>query len=581
MISTGRGFALECVGALALASILSPAATAQLRTERLASGLSKPVFATVAPGDPERLYIVEQTGTVRILDQGNLLPNPFLDVSAKVGSGLELGLLGLAFHPDYTSNDYLYVAYTRLSDNASMLVRYEADASGDSVDPTSATTIVGPIAQPTAQHNGGCLQFGPDGMLYYGLGDGGGAADNGPGAPPEGNAQSGATLLGKLSRFDVDLPPPYIPASNPFVGDPNVRDEVWALGLRNPWRFSFDRRTGDMFIGDVGNGQREEIDFAPAGVGGLNFGWKCMEGTVCTGQPTCGCNLPQWEVPIEEWAHTGSSAVIGGILYRGCAMSALNGTYVYGDYRNGRVWSFTYDGVSGAKGPVIERTSELAPGGGMTIDAITSFGEDAQGEILICDLDGELYRIVSATHADCNANGVDDVCDVGRGSSLDVNGNGVPDECEGTAPTAYCTGKLNSQGCVPTMSFTGYPSATRGSGFLIEAASAVNRKIGLLLYSLNGRAAQPFQNGTLCVAVPVRRTISANSGGTPAPVNDCSGTYVLDFNRFAVGALGGQPQPALQVPGTLVDTQWWGRDPAFPAPNASQLSNGLEFQICP
>ncbi|HUR28869.1 MAG TPA: PQQ-dependent sugar dehydrogenase, partial [Planctomycetota bacterium] len=397
-----------------------------------------------------------------------------------------------------------------------------------------------------------------------------------------GNAQNGATLKGKISRFDVDLPPPYIPPSNPFVGDPTVRDEVWALGLRNPWRFSFDRRTGDMYIGDVGNGTMEEVDFAPAGAGGRNFGWKCMEGSVCTGQPTCGCNLAVWEAPIEEFGHTFACCVIGGILYRGCAMSASQGTYFYGDYCTGKVWSFTYNGVSGAKGPVIERTSELAPGGGMAIDMISSFGEDAQGEILICDIaDGELYRIVSATHADCNGNGVDDVCDVKGRTSLDANNNGIPDECEGTAPTAYCSGKVNSLGCVPTMSFTGYPSATRGSGFVVKASNAINNKIGLLLYGVNGRAAVPFQNGTLCVATPVRRAVSANSGGAPAPANNCSGAFSLDFNSFAVGALGGHPLPPLQVAGTLVETQWWGRDPALPAPNRSQLSNGLEFQICP
>ncbi|HTF88427.1 MAG TPA: PQQ-dependent sugar dehydrogenase [Planctomycetota bacterium] len=573
---------LRLLGAILLGLSLTLPARAQIRAVRLASGLNLPVYACSPQGDFARIFIVERTGKIRVLDHGNLLATPFLDLNAKVGVGMELGLLGLAFHPNYAANGTFFVSYTRLSDGASVLERYKVSANDPNVaDPLSATLIAGPIAQLTGQHKAGCLQFGADHKLYYALGDGGGAGDSGPGHPAVGNAQSGATLLGKISRFDVDLPPPYIPAHNPFVLDAGVRDEVWAMGYRNPWRFSFDRLTGDMYVGDVGNGAVEEIDFEPAGMGGRNYGWKCMEGSNCTGLPTCGCNAPAWKLPIEEFGHSFACAVIGGYVYRGCAIGAMQGTYFYGDYCTARVWSFSYDGATQTKGPVIERTSQLAPGGGMSINQISSFGEDAYGELLICDLDGELYKMVATNQVDCNANGVEDSCDLSFGTSLDVNANQIPDECDGDAPLVYCTAKLNSLSCLPSMSFTGYPSATRGFGFQVRASNVLNNKIGILLYGFNGRALIPFQGGKLCLRPPVKRAASSNSGGSPAPANDCSGVFSIDLNSFAVGALGGRPSPVLRLPGVMVVAQWWGRDSGIPPPLGSQLSNGLSFQICP
>ncbi|MEO6709923.1 MAG: PQQ-dependent sugar dehydrogenase [Planctomycetota bacterium] len=581
MISTTK-FSIRVLAAILFALATCMPALAQIRSVRLASGLSTPVGVCAAPGDTTRLFIVEQTGKIRILRQGVLLTTPFLDLSSKVDSGFELGLLGLAFHPNYAVNGFFFVSYTRLSDGASMLERYKVSGSNPDLAVLSgAKLIAGPIAQVSGQHKAGCIQFGADGMLYYALGDGGGPGDSGPGHPPEGNGQSGATLLGKISRFNVDIAAPYIPAANPFTSVAGIRDEIWAMGYRNPWRFSFDRLTGDMFVGDVGNGTREEVDFEPAGAGGRNYGWKCMEGTNCTGLPTCGCNDPGWTPPIEEFDHSFACAVIGGFIYRGCAIGSLQGTYFYADHCSGRIYSFTYDGSTGAKGPLIERTSELAPGGGMSIDQITSFGEDAKGELLICDLDGELYKVLPLNQQDCNANSVADGCDVAAGTSLDVNSNGIPDECEGAAPFSYCSSKLTSNGCTPSMRFTGYSSATRGSGFLVKASPARNNKPGLLLYGVSGQSASAFQGGTLCVRSPIKRTIGVGSAGSPAPTNDCSGVFSIDFNAFAVGALGGNPLSSLRVPGTTVNSQWWGRDPGFAAPNNSQLANGLQFQICP
>jgi glucose/arabinose dehydrogenase len=572
--TTVRLLALLALG-LGLAA---PSQAQTLKAVRLTAGLSAPLYACAAPGDTTRIFIVQQGGLIRIFKNGSLVPTPFLNVGTKILTGSERGLLGMAFHPNYASNGLFYVSYTRAGDGASIVERYQVSANPDVATPGSGFVMIGPVAQPESNHNGGCIQFGADGMLYYGLGDGGGGNDL---HGPIGNGQSGTTMLGKMLRFDVDIASPYIPASNPFTGDPNIRDEIWDLGLRNPWRFSFDRVRGDLFIGDVGQDAREEIDFAPAGSGGRNWGWRCMEGTNCTGLSGCTCNAPVLSLPVDTYTHSFGCSVTGGYIYRGCAIPSLHGTYFYGDYCSARIWSFTYDAATSTKGPTIERTSELAPGGGQFINSITSFGEDGNGELLIVDGGGELFKVIELGQIDCNSNGVADICDLASGSSQDVNGNGIPDECECTAPVVYCSGKFTSSGCAPTMVHSGYSSATLGSGFLVEAIDCMNNKPGLLLYSVTGRAASPFQGGTLCVNGPIKRTPGVLSGGTPAPASDCSGVFSIDFNAYAVGALGGNPLAALQLPGTLVNAQWWGRDPGYPAGLNSQLTNGLEFQVCP
>lgn len=572
----------SALGVLLIGAAIASPAVAQMKAVRIASGLAVSVYACAPAGDTDRIFIIEQPGRIRILKHGVVLPTPFLDVGAKVSNGYELGLLGLAFHPNFDSNGYFYISYTRAADNASMLERYRVDpATPNRADPLSAVVVAGPVAQPQTEHNAGCLQFGADGKLYWSIGDGGGANDSGPGHPPVGNGQSGQTLLGKISRFDVDIPFPHIPPDNPFLQEAGIRDEVWALGYRNPWRFSFDRETGDMWVGDVGQVVREEINFEPAGAGGRNYGWKCMEGTVCTQLSNCACAAPQFRSPLEEFDHSFACAVIGGYMYRGCSMPSLRGTYFYGDYCSGRVWTFTYDRNTGAKGPVIEVTSQIAPGGGMAIDEIGSFGEDGNGELLIVDLDGEIYRLTRNGAQDCNGNGIDDICDLASGDSLDANANAQPDECEGSAPVAFCSAKVNSLGCTPQLEVRGYPSATRGQGCWINARDVRNNKVGLMFYGVSGRAAAPFQGGTLCIAAPIKRTPGTVSGGTPPPAQDCSGSYRIDFNAFLVGNLGGNPSPALSVPGTVAVAQWWGRDPGYTSPNNSTLSAGVEFQICP
>ncbi|MFQ5506368.1 MAG: PQQ-dependent sugar dehydrogenase, partial [Planctomycetota bacterium] len=307
----------------------------------------------------------------------------------------ERGLLGLAFHPRYASNGFFYVNYTQRSGGATMVVRYKASSTNpDLADPGSAKPILGPVSQPAGNHNGGNLVFGPDGFLYIGLGDGGGSGD------PNCNAQTGSTFLGKMLRIDVDGGNPYaIPPSNPFLRNPGVLNEIWALGLRNPWRYSFDRVTGDLYIGDVGQNAREEIDFQPkASKGGENYGWKVMEGRLCFSTFRCPvgtpvCNSTSLVMPIHDYGRTTGRSVTGGFVYRGCAIPDLRGTYFFGDYVTNRIWSFRYDGKSITN--FKDRTLELAPGLGLGIASISSFGEDARGELYIADhRGGEVFKIV-------------------------------------------------------------------------------------------------------------------------------------------------------------------------------------------
>jgi len=394
-----RPYRTLVVAILAAFGLLLPsdrAAAQTLSKQLVVDQLPGAVFVTTPARDYRRLFVLQLNGRIRILKQGQLLPTPFLDLGPsganKITSGGERGLLGLAFHPQYRANGYFYVDYTDLQGNT-VVERYQVSADPNVANVASGTVVIGPITQPQSNHNGGCLQFGADRKLYIGMGDGGGSNDSGAGHAPGGNGQSGATLLGKILRLDVDLPFPHIPADNPFVGDPTVLDEIWALGTRNPWRFSFDRETGDLWIGDVGEITREEIDFAPAGAGGLNYGWRCMEGLNCTGLSGCTCNAPNLTLPVVDYAHgSGCASAVGGYVYRGRDIAGLAGTYFYADYCKRKVWSFQY--VGGQVTNFLDRTAEIVDTGG-ALTSISSFGEDALGELYLCDSSGgRVYRII-------------------------------------------------------------------------------------------------------------------------------------------------------------------------------------------
>jgi glucose/arabinose dehydrogenase len=353
--------------------------TPALKTTRIASGFREPVDVQSAPGDC-RLFVVEQAGRIRVMRNGAVLPAPFLDIAGRIASGGERGLLGLAFHPRFAENGRFFIDYTDPNGDTHVA---ELRATGDAADAGSERLVLFQ-RQPFANHNGGGLAFGPDGFLYVGLGDGGSAGD------PQRNGQSLGTFLGKLLRIDVDSAAPYaVPRDNPFVGRAGASPEIWAFGLRNPWRFAFDRATGDLLIGDVGQGAVEEIDVASRR-GGDNFGWNVTEGSSCY-QPSSGCSTAGITMPVAEYRHDGGAcSVTGGVVYRGTRMPFLQGTYFYSDYCRPFVRSFRLTG--GVASDARDRTSELGAG----LNSVTSFGVDADGEVYIVDHDGEIYRVEPA-----------------------------------------------------------------------------------------------------------------------------------------------------------------------------------------
>lgn len=354
--------------------------TSGLRLEQVASGLSSPLYLTAPPSDP-RLFIVEQPGRIRIVRDGQLLATPFLDIRSRIRSGGERGLLSVAFHPDYASNGFFYVNYTDLQ-GATRVERYQVGSDPDAANPDSAKLIL-MVPQPFANHNGGLNKFGPDGMLWIGMGDGGGAGD------PQRHGQNRQSLHGKMLRIDVNGGDPYaIPPDNPFINSTDTRPEIWALGLRNPWRFSFDRATGDLYVGDVGQNALEEIDVEPAGEGGRNYGWPIMEGTRCFDPPS-GCDTSGLTLPVLDYGRDAGCSVTGGYVYRGSAIPGLVGRYLYGDYCSNRVWTFRWqDGVVSEH---VELTDDLEST--ERIEGLTSFGEDAAGEFYLVSQGGAVYRI--------------------------------------------------------------------------------------------------------------------------------------------------------------------------------------------
>ena len=347
--------------------------------QEVASGLAFPLYLTAPPGDP-RLFIVEKGGGIRIVKDGALLAAPFLDLSAQLSTGREQGLLGLAFPPDYATTGRFFVHYTDPAGDT-RVSSFQVSADPDVADPATESVVLA-VGQPFDNHNGGQIVFGPDGYLYIGLGDGGGAND------PSGTGQSFGDLLGAILRIDPRGGTPYVvPADNPFVGVEGASPEVWSYGLRNPWRFGFDRANGDLYIGDVGQGQWEEVDYSSAvdGAGrGLNYGWSVMEGAHCLSGDSC--DQTGLVLPVLEYGHGSGCSVSGGYVYRGAAIPAMQGHYFYADFCSGFVRSVRLDA-----GAVAEEAEwpTLRPGGG-----IPSFGEDSAGELYVIAEDGRVLKIV-------------------------------------------------------------------------------------------------------------------------------------------------------------------------------------------
>ncbi len=374
---TALGFALACAPAASRSAAAAAATYVKsngLRLETVVSGLSSPVYLISPPADP-RLFVVEQSGRIRIVRAGRLLPEPFLDIRDRVRSGGEQGLLSAAFHPRYRENGFFYVDYTDRKGDTH-IERYRVTSDPDRADPASATLLL-KIDQPYANHNGGLVLFGLDSMLYVGMGDGGSGGD------PHGNGQNLATRLGKLLRLDVIHGDPYaVPRDNPFRQRAGAAPEIWAYGLRNPWRFAFDRVTGLLYIADVGQDRWEEINAAPASATGLNYGWNLMEGSHPFRAPGAVRGLA---APIEEYDHGQGCSITGGFVYRGRALPSLAGRYFFADYCTGWVRSLRYE-----KGHVSERREWLHAG------EVSSFGEDTAGELYVVTLDGRVSKLVAA-----------------------------------------------------------------------------------------------------------------------------------------------------------------------------------------
>lgn len=371
-------------------------ATVSLSLELVTSGLSNPVYVTHAGDGSGRLFVVEQPGTIRIIAGGQLLPEPFLNITNIVNdSANEQGLLGLAFAPDYASSGIFFVNYTNSEGDTTVARWLRSTIDPNFVDPNSQT-IVMTIPQPAGNHNGGMITFGPDGYLYIGTGDGGAANDR------FGNGQNPNTLLGKMLRIDVtsDSNVPYtIPADNPWVNvnwqkedgtSIDVRDEIWAVGLRNPWRYSFDRVTNDLWLGDVGQNKFEEIHFTPSSalaagnVQPINYGWPIMEGTHCF-SPSQNCDMADLVQPVAEYDHSGHCSVTGGYVYRGQRFAALDGIYLYGDYCSGDIWAvWPQDDGTWGNAEVMRSDTRLS-----------SFGEDEAGELYVADRTGDIYLVVA------------------------------------------------------------------------------------------------------------------------------------------------------------------------------------------
>jgi len=365
-------------GKAATATVTYTSSTFTLSAQQIVEGLESPVYLTAPKNDP-RLFIVEQPGRIRIVKDGALLATPFLDITARVVSGGERGLLSLAFDPVYATNGRFYVYYTGAQGDI-FVDRFTVSGNPD-VANTASDPVLTIQHRENSNHNGGLLLFGPDGMLYAGTGDGGGAGD------VPNNAQNIDVLLGKILRLNVATLPYTIPAGNPFSGQPGA-DEIWAYGLRNPWRFAFDAPSDgtppQLYIADVGQSAREEVDVADASAAGRNYGWHTMEGTQCY-NPSSGCNQAGLTLPVLDYDHSQGCSITGGFVYRGAAIPEIRGVYFYSDYCSGFLRSFRLSG-----GAAVDQRDRAFT----NIGNVTSFGVDAAGELYVLSANGRVYRVV-------------------------------------------------------------------------------------------------------------------------------------------------------------------------------------------
>ncbi|MFN0244177.1 MAG: PQQ-dependent sugar dehydrogenase [Planctomycetota bacterium] len=540
------------LGALALTSALATHTHAQIpvASQLVANGFTQPLYVTHAPGDSTRLFVVEKAGRIKIIQGGSVLGTPFLDMSSLVNSStLEWGLLGLCFDSSYATNGFFYVNYNSGPGGDTNIARFTVTANPNVADFGSRQTILF-LAQPNVNHRGGWLAFGNDGYLYDSQGDGGGQND------PSNRAQNLALLQGKILRLDVsgdDFPADpnknyKIPPTNPFVGVAGAAPEIWAYGLRNPWRCSFDRQTFDLWVADVGQNQREELNFqAASSSGGQNYGWRCTEGTFCTGLSGCTCNGPTLTPPIHEYNHAVGLSITGGYVYRGSAIAGLQGTYFFAEFQFSKLFSLRYDGVTASE--LTDRTAQLDPAGALTLGTPAAFGEDADGELYICDYNGgELYKIVPVS-----------------------------------TPTAYCFGDGTGAACPCANSGAPGHGCAHSFGLSARLASTGTASLSADTLSLNGT---DMPSGTLSLYFQGTEPINGGLGTPGADGLRCAGgtqlrlgirtTVVGGSSSYPVGAdLSVSIKGAVGSPGTRYYQTWYRNSMLFCTSETTNYSNGL------
>ncbi|MBI5362516.1 MAG: PQQ-dependent sugar dehydrogenase [Planctomycetes bacterium] len=533
---------------LALLAPLAPAQT--IRSTLVASGFARPVNLVQPPGETNRLFVTEQfTGNIKIIKNGAVLATPYLTISP-LTTGNEQGLLGLAFHPNFQTNGKFYVNYTTTGGVTNLRQYVVPVPSADVASPSSNTLLLS-ITQPESNHNGGCIQFGPDGFLYMGQGDGGGGCD---GHGTNGNGQALTTYLGKMLRIDVDNAPTYVPAGNPFPA--SSFPLIWSYGLRNPWRFSFDKLTGDIYIGDVGQNAVEEIDFEPVGTpGGRNYGWRCFEGNSCSSASgcltsPCSCVTTGLVFPIQTYTHSTGLCLTGGFVYRGANVPGLVGTYFYADYSTNRIWSFRYT-VGGGLTNFTDRTTQLDPAGAPTITQVTTFGQDNAGEVYIVEQGGEIWRIdgVPPGSVTCPGDGslsIDCPC-----SNIGLAGHG-------------CANSANAQGAL-----LGAVGDTTSDSVRLDSAGMPTTTSCIFLkgdaIDLNGAN---FGDGLICVSGSLIRLRTKIAAGGAASFPDSTDTITLS-------ARGGTP------PGSgltaYYQTYYRNASATFCPPETFNITNGYQI----
>ena len=468
---------------LAVLGVTAAAYAQEIRFTQVATGIAAPSDIAHAGDGGGRLFLAQQNGLVRILRNGSVVATPFLDIRNKTRADGERGLLGIAFPPRFSSSQRFYVNYTDLTGDT-VIAQYRVSANQDVADAASEAILL-KIAQPFSNHNGGCLRFGPDGYLYIGMGDGGSGGD------PQGNGQNPNALLGKMLRLDVESDPGRVLISdaNPFRNTPGTRPEIWAAGLRNPWRFSFDRSTGDLWIADVGQDVYEEVNFQPASSrGGENYGWNRMEGRHCY-RPNC--DQSGLTLPVAEYTHADGCSVTGGFVYRGQAAQSLRGTYLHGDYCSGRVWGVERTGEAW--------TSRLLASSGF---GITTFGEDEAGELYIANANtGSVYRI-EGSKAPRVASGA-----VVNAASF------LPGVTPGSLATVFAAGVLDAPGIVTA---AGIPLATSLRGVSVTVAGYPAPIHSLA--NVNGQEQVNFQTPFEARSRAAASVVVTRDGQSSAPV---------------------------------------------------------------